>query len=192
MSTSSRGSGATARGLKRRGTWRGEGRLAVYVYTQPTHTPTRAAPSFLLLAVLLLLVLLLLLLPDRIDAFAFPTAARTRRRSVSRTTTTSMTHTPPEHKDGEREQLSTRAHVLFQSAAAVTGGLLLGSATTSTSIGGVKEAQAALEPIVSQTYMEQVRDGAFLIAPSPPFLPPFLPPSLLRSVDTPSSLLVGR
>lgn len=55
------------------------------------------------------------------------------------------------------EQLTTRAHTLFQNAAAVTGGVLFGSAISS--IGGITKAQAALDPIVSQTYMEQVRDA---------------------------------
>jgi len=115
----------------------------------PSHT---VGPSFFLL-VLVPVVLLLLQLPERIEAFALPAAICSRRR------TPIMTQAPKQHEDGE--QLSTRAHVLFQSAAAVTGGLLLSSVTTG--IGGVQEAQAVLEPIVSQTYMEQVRDGTCCI-----------------------------
>ncbi len=163
--------GATTRESTRRSTFEREeaGRVGIVCrcrHSPSLPSPTLTAPSSLLLAVFL--VHLLLLLSDRIEAFAIPAAIRNRRRSVTRTTMTQV----PQLRDCEK--LSTRAHTLFHNAAAVTGGLLLGSAISS--IGGITKAQAALDPIVSQTYMEQVRDGTLLVLISPLAFPPSLPP----------------
>lgn len=135
----------------------------------PSPPSTLTATSSLLLA--LFLVHLLLLFSDRIEAFAIPDPIRSRRRSVTRTRIT-MTQAP---RLKDCEQLTTRAHTLFQNAAAVTGGVLFGSAISS--IGGITKAQAALDPIVSQTYMEQVRDGTLLLLLLASGIPSLLPSS---------------
>lgn len=111
----------------------------------PFNPHTANAPSSCFHCVATLLLLLLLLISDRIEAFVLPVS--TFKRPSSR----AMVHRSPTDAD-----TAPRCRVLLHQLATVTGGIFLGGITGN--VGEHKEAHAS-DPVITQSYIEQVRDG---------------------------------
>lgn len=109
------------------------------------HTANASSSCFHCVATLLLL--LLLLISDGIEAFVLPVSA------LKRPSSRAMVHLSPTDAD-----TAPRCRFLLHQLATVAGGIFLGGVTGN--VGGHTEAQAS-DQVITQSYIEQVRDGRF-------------------------------